>query len=104
MVGAFWWRVDAVLDEVALLDPTFLPTSDKARGAPGRRPRAVAAGGLRLELLSAAGDVAEQEAARSAGVWLAQETKAGAPSGVRSGWPRGWGGGATYDVRCATAS
>lgn len=77
-------RVDAVLDEVAELDPTFLATGDKARALLAVDRELSRLEGLRLELLSAAGDVSEQGAARSAGVWLAQETKAGAPSGVRS--------------------
>lgn len=97
-------RVDAVLDEVAELDPTFLPTGDKARALLAVNRELSRLEGLRLELLDAAGDVAAQEAARSAGVWLAHETKAGAPSGVRSQrLAQGLGGGATYAVRSATA-
>ena len=40
--------------------------------------------GLRLRLLAASGDVAADEGARSPGVWLAAESRAGAASGVRA--------------------
>jgi hypothetical protein len=97
-------RVDAVLDEVAELDPTFLPTGDKARALLAVNRELSRLEGLRLELLAAAGDVAEQEAARRRGSgWRTRPRQVRPAGSVRIGWPRGWGGGATYDVRCATA-
>lgn len=76
-------RVDRALDAVAPLDPAYLPASDKARALRAVSRELARLEGLRLELLAAADDLALEEGARSAGVWLAQETRAGAPSGVR---------------------
>lgn len=74
--------VDAALDEVAELDPAFLPTGDKARALTSLSRELARLEGLRLQLLAAADDVAQDRGARSAGVWLAVETRAGAASGA----------------------
>lgn len=75
--------VDAALDEVAELDPAFLPIQDKERALRGVSRELARLEGLRLHLLAAADDVAQDRGARSAGVWLAGETRAGAPAGAR---------------------
>jgi hypothetical protein len=75
-------RVDRALDDVAGLDPTFLPTSDKARALRAVDRELARLEGLRLELLAASADVAAEAGARSAGVWLAEESRSGAASGV----------------------
>ncbi|MGN6780290.1 MAG: hypothetical protein ACTHJH_02180, partial [Marmoricola sp.] len=49
--------VDAALDDVATLDPTFLPTRDKERALVAVQRELARLEGLRLELLSVAGDV-----------------------------------------------
>src|SRR3954454_22332224 len=75
--------VDDALDDVAELDPAFLPTGDKARALRGISRELARLEGLRLQLLAESGDVADDHAARSAGVWLAVETRSGARSGAR---------------------
>ncbi len=75
--------VDGVLDGVAELDPTFLPTRDKERALVGVQRELSRLEGLRHELLAAAEDVADERAARSAGQWLAVETRSGARNGAR---------------------
>jgi hypothetical protein len=75
--------VDEALDDVAGLDPTFLATGEKARALVAVDRELSRLEGLRLDLLAASSDVAADAAARSAGVWLASETRSGAPSGVR---------------------
>jgi hypothetical protein len=74
--------VDAALDEVAELDPAFLPTRDKARALTSVSRELARLEGLRLQLLAAAGDVAEDRGARSAGVWLTGEIRGGAATGA----------------------
>ncbi|MFL5332449.1 MAG: DUF222 domain-containing protein, partial [Geminicoccaceae bacterium] len=76
-------RVDEALDDVAPLEPAYLPAGDKARALLAVARELSRLEGLRLELLAASDDLAQDKGARSAGVWLAQETRAGAPSGVR---------------------
>ena len=76
--------VRAVLDDVEALDPTYLPTADKARALLAAERELARLDGLRLRLIAAAGDVAADQGARSAGVWAALETRAGAPAGVRA--------------------
>jgi len=76
-------RVDEALDDLAPLDPTYLPMGDKANALRAVSRELARLEGLRLELLAASDDVAQVDGARSAGAWLAQETRAGAPSGVR---------------------
>jgi hypothetical protein len=75
--------VDRALDDVAALDPVFLTTDDKARALVTVDRELSRLEGLRLELLAASSDVAADAGARSAGVWLAGETRRGTPSGVR---------------------
>jgi hypothetical protein len=75
--------VDAALDDVAGLDPTYLGTREKERALLAVQRELARLEGLRLELLAAAGDVADEHAARSAGTWLAVETGSGARQGVR---------------------
>jgi hypothetical protein len=76
--------VEAALDDVAGLDPAFLPTRDKERALLGVQRELSRLEGLRLELLDSAADVADDHAARSAGVWLAAETRSGVHEGARS--------------------
>jgi len=83
--------LDAVLDDGAGLDPAFLPTRDKERALLAVQRELSRLEGLRMALLAEAGDVADEHAARSAGVWLAVETRSGAREGAR--WQRlaeGW--------------
>jgi hypothetical protein len=75
--------VEQALDDVAGLDPTYLPTADKARALCAVDRELARLEGLRLELLAASSDVATDAGVRSAGVWLAGESRAGAVSGVR---------------------
>jgi hypothetical protein len=75
--------MSATLDDVAGLDPTFLPTADKAAALVEVERELGRLEGLRLELLGASSDVALDEGARSAGVWLAGEMLHDASSGVR---------------------
>ncbi len=76
--------VDAALDDAGELDPAFLPTPDKARALRAVDRELARLEGLRLRLLAASGDVAADEGARSAGVWLAAGSRAGAADGVRA--------------------
>ncbi len=76
--------VGAALDDVSELDPAFLPTPDKARALRAVDRELSRLEGLRLRLLAASGDVAADEGARSAGVWLAAESRASSASGVRA--------------------
>jgi hypothetical protein len=75
--------VDAALDDVAGLDPTFLPTREKEGALLVVQRELARLEGLRFELLAAADDVADEHAARSAGTWLAVETRSGARQGAR---------------------
>jgi hypothetical protein len=75
--------VDAALDGVAGLDPAFLPMRDKERALVAVQRELARLEGLRLELLASADDVADEHAARSAGTWLAMETRSGARQGAR---------------------
>ena len=76
--------VDALLDGANELDPTFLPTCDKARALLAVERELSRLEGLRLRLLAASADLAAERGARSAGVWLAGESRAGAADGVRA--------------------
>jgi hypothetical protein len=75
--------VDDALDEAAELDPMFLPTRDKERALVAVQRELSRLEGLKHELLAAAGEVADDHAARSAGQWLAVETRSGARNGAR---------------------
>ena len=76
--------VDEALDDVADLDPAFLPSSDKARAMVRVDRELARLEGLRLRLIAAADDVAQERGARSAGMWLALERREGARAGVRA--------------------
>ena len=76
--------VDRLLDDVAGLDAAFLSTREKMQALRAVDRELSRLEGLRLGLLAVAGDVATGEGAPSAGVWLAQESRAGAGSGARS--------------------
>jgi len=75
--------VGAALDDVAALDPAFLPRGEKERALLAVQRELARLEGLRLELLAAADDVADEHAVRSAGVWLAAESRSGARQGAR---------------------
>jgi hypothetical protein len=74
--------IGAALDDVADLDPMFMATSDKrdALLAVGREVARLEA--LRLRLLASADDVAERDAARDPGAWLAHHQRT-SPAGGR---------------------
>lgn len=75
--------VEAALDDTTEVEPAFLPTGDKEQ-ALLRVQRALSRlEGLRLELLASSDDVADEHAARSAGVWLAVVTRSGVREGAR---------------------
>jgi Domain of unknown function (DUF222) len=76
--------IDERLDDVAELDPTFLPTRDKERALLAVDSELARLEGIRLRLLASAHDVAEERGARSAGTWLAAERREGAAAGVRA--------------------
>ena len=75
--------VEVLLDEVAALDPTFVPTREKMRSLRAVDRLIARLEGLRLDLLAASPDVAADAGARSAGVWLALESRRGAAAGAR---------------------
>jgi len=72
-----------LLDDVAGLDPTFVPTREKIRALRATDRLIARLEGLRLDLLSTSSDVAEQTGARSAGVWLGVESRRGSAAGAR---------------------
>ena len=75
--------VAAALDEVAGSSPVYLSSGAK-RGVLTELSRQIARlEGLRLATLAAAGDVAAEDGARSAGSWLAIEAKLERPEGRR---------------------
>jgi hypothetical protein len=95
--------VEQALDDVAGLDPTYLPIGDKARALRAVDRELARLEGLRLDLLAASSDVATDARVRSAGVWLAGESRAGArPGCVTNGSPRRSATGPPYSVPCAT--
>lgn len=75
--------IASALDDVADLDPTYVPTREKAAALRAIDRQSARLEGLRLDLLAASSDVALDAGARSAGVWLALESRAGARAGVR---------------------
>lgn len=75
--------VDAAVDAAAGIDPASLPTRDKERALMALQRELSRLEGLRMRLLADAGDVADEHAARSAGVWLAVELRTGARQGAR---------------------
>lgn len=87
MEAVGWSRVvaglHAALDEIAELDPMFLPASSKGElllGLAGVESRLAE---LRLRLLAVSGDLAEQDGSRDAAAWLAHRINADYPP-VRS--------------------
>lgn len=78
--------VSEVLDGVAGSDPTYLSSEAKAEVLEGLSRQLARLEGLRLAVLAAADDVAEDAGARSAGVWLAHQTRADGREGRR--WQR----------------
>lgn len=65
--------VRSALIDVADLDPTFMPTKDKAAALLAIREVLAAAAGLQAKLLAAADDVAFGAGTRDAAAWLAHE-------------------------------
>ena len=70
-------RIAAALDDVAEVDPTFLPTSDKVRALLELSRVEERLHELRLRVLATADDVARDAGQRSAGAWLAHQTRCG---------------------------
>jgi hypothetical protein len=75
--------VAELLDDVAALDPTYAPTREKMRSLRTVDRLIARLEGFRLDLLAASSDVAADAGARSAGVWLALESRRGAAAGAR---------------------
>jgi hypothetical protein len=75
--------VEADVDDLADFDPAYLPTRDKERALKALARQAARLEGLRLRLLAASGDVAQDRGARSAGEWLAGECHDDPRAGVR---------------------
>jgi hypothetical protein len=75
--------VCGLLDEVADLDPAFLPVREKAVALRAVDRALARLEGLRLDLLAASSDVALEAGARSAGAWLAAESRHGPARGAR---------------------
>ena len=67
--------VAAAVDEAAGSSPVFLSTDAKRDVLLGLTRQIARLEGMRLAVLAAAGDVADADAARSAGAWLAAEAK-----------------------------
>jgi hypothetical protein len=77
-------EIDAGLDDVAGLDPAYLPVRDKERALLAVDRELARLEGLRLRLVAEAQDVAGERGARSAGMWLAHERRESAQTGVRT--------------------
>jgi len=75
--------VSSTLDEVADIDPRSVPTLEKASVLRSIDRELARLEGLRLDLLASSSDIAEETGARSAGVWLAMESRAGVGAGAR---------------------
>ena len=76
-------RVSAVIDEVADSSPIFLTAEAKREVLVGLSRAIARLEAVRLSVLSASGDVADQDAARSAGAWLAVRARLDRPEGAR---------------------
>lgn len=70
-------RIAAALDDVAEVDPVFLPTPDKAAALLQLARAEERLHELRLRVLAGADDVALDAGARSPGAWLAHQTRSG---------------------------
>ena len=68
-------EVGATLDRVAGADPIYLTTDAKEAVLSGLTRQIARLEGLRLSVLAAAGDVADEAGARSAGAWLAHRER-----------------------------
>ena len=98
------WSVDAALDAAAGIDPAFLPTRDKERALQALQQELSRLEGLRMRLLADAGDVADEHAARSAGVgWRSRCALVLGRELATSISPTPWPGGATSAQLCGTA-
>jgi hypothetical protein len=75
--------VAELLDDVAALDPSYVPTREKMHSLRAVDRLIARLEGLRLDLLAASPDVAADAGARSAGVWLAVESRRGTAAGAR---------------------
>jgi hypothetical protein len=75
--------VSAALDDAAGSSPTFLTTTAKREVLTGLSRQIARLEGLRLAVVAAAGDVAAEDAARSAGSWVAVEARLARPEGRR---------------------
>ena len=73
----------AAIDEAAGSGAHFLSTDAKREVLVGLSRQIARLEGLRLAVLAAAGDVAEADAARTAGAWLAVEARLDRPEGRR---------------------
>ena len=80
--------VVAALDSVADADPAYLSTDAKRELLLGLTNEITRLEGHRLAVLAVAGDVAEEAGARSAGAWLAHETRL--DSRARGDGSSGW--------------
>jgi hypothetical protein len=70
-------RIATALDDVAETDPMYLPTPDKAAALVQLARAEERLHELRLRVLACADDVALEAGARSAGAWLAHQTRSG---------------------------
>jgi hypothetical protein len=68
-------RLSSELDKATTFNPTFVPAGDKATAMRQLSTVVTRAQGLLLTVLAAAGDVAEESGARSAGDWYAAATR-----------------------------
>ncbi len=75
--------VAAAVEEAVDSSPIFLSTSAKAEVLVSLSQTMARLEGLRLAVLAAAGDVAEADAARTAGAWLAHRARLERPEGHR---------------------
>lgn len=76
-------ELSAALDDAAGSSPTYLSTSAKRSVLTGLSRQIARLEGLRLVVVAASGDVAAEDAARSAGVWVAVEARLHGPEGRR---------------------
>jgi len=67
--------IDAALDEIAMVDPLFLSTAEKQSALIDVARLEARLGAVKLRLLAAAGDIAEETGSRSTAAWLAEETR-----------------------------
>src|SRR4051794_6515830 len=68
-------RLEACLDELAAIDPTYRTTAEKGGALIGLARVKARVAAAELRLLASADDVAESTGARTAAAWLAEETR-----------------------------